>query len=309
MLARLTHPSARHAKGCTCCDSTKVIALADARLDPTGCGKYRRLLFSDMERRWRKSRARIRAAMQADIMQLAGKDVSKLENLSAGGRSSALLKHLRPVISEIMLADMGSYNAIIDACMLAGIKKAQAQLEADEYRGLYLQGARDTVRIQFQERMVHILSVMFEQMEKRTALMLTAKASEMRIRNVLIDRLEKIGVTRTRLLSDWVCTRSFLKGQLTIYLHKQVPSVGLIAERFVPNRMPIRDARRTGRSRLREMAEILTAGDDDVCLQCERLSEDGPYTLATAEKLLPAHPNCRCALVPAYDKRYAPIER
>ena len=39
-------------------------------------------------------------------------------------------------------------------------------------------------------------------------------------------------------------------------------------------------------------AEIITAGDDDVCDDCRDLEENNPYTLEEAQSLLPAHPNC-----------------
>jgi hypothetical protein len=44
---------------------------------------------------------------------------------------------------------------------------------------------------------------------------------------------------------------------------------------------------------------VKTAGDDRVCIECEDAAIDGPYDLDEAEDLLPLHPNCRCALVPA----------
>jgi SPP1 gp7 family putative phage head morphogenesis protein len=45
-------------------------------------------------------------------------------------------------------------------------------------------------------------------------------------------------------------------------------------------------------------AEVITAGDDKVCLACEALEKGGPYTLDEAEKLIPNHPNCRCCTIP-----------
>jgi len=45
-------------------------------------------------------------------------------------------------------------------------------------------------------------------------------------------------------------------------------------------------------------AEILTAGDDRVCLQCLDLESGGPYKLEVARMLLPAHPLCRCMALP-----------
>jgi hypothetical protein len=64
-----------------------------------------------------------------------------------------------------------------------------------------------------------------------------------------------------------------------------------------------RRARRRGRSA--DLVEVLTAGDDDVCPICEAIAENNPYTIAEARGLIPAHPNCRCAFVPAADARFA----
>ena len=58
---------------------------------------------------------------------------------------------------------------------------------------------------------------------------------------------------------------------------------------------------RKAQRKLAELGEVdvLTAGDNNVCPVCEEISEDGPYDLDTAEGLIPAHPFCRCAFVPA----------
>jgi hypothetical protein len=37
--------------------------------------------------------------------------------------------------------------------------------------------------------------------------------------------------------------------------------------------------------------DVLTAGDDDVCEECQDISDSGPYDIDTAESLIPAHPN------------------
>ncbi|MET0721800.1 MAG: hypothetical protein ABWY64_13315 [Tardiphaga sp.] len=46
-----------------------------------------------------------------------------------------------------------------------------------------------------------------------------------------------------------------------------------------------------------ETYTVETVGDDKVCAICESY-EGNSYTLAEARDLIPAHPNCRCAVVP-----------
>ena len=55
------------------------------------------------------------------------------------------------------------------------------------------------------------------------------------------------------------------------------------------------------------LVNVLTAGDDRVCQDCEDIAADGPYELDEARALIPAHPNCRCAFIPFGDKRFAPL--
>jgi hypothetical protein len=67
----------------------------------------------------------------------------------------------------------------------------------------------------------------------------------------------------------------------------------------------IRKQELTLAKKLGEKVNVRTAGDDDVCIICEGISEDGPYKLDTARGLIPAHPHCRCTFVPVKDKRFA----
>ena len=52
------------------------------------------------------------------------------------------------------------------------------------------------------------------------------------------------------------------------------------------------------------LVNVVTAGDENVCQICQDISDDGPYKIDTARSLIPAHPHCRCAFVPANDRRY-----
>jgi hypothetical protein len=57
-----------------------------------------------------------------------------------------------------------------------------------------------------------------------------------------------------------------------------------------------------------EFLNVVTAGDDRVCAECEDLAAEGPYSLLEAWGMLPAHVNCRCAFVPFLDKRNQELE-
>jgi hypothetical protein len=54
-----------------------------------------------------------------------------------------------------------------------------------------------------------------------------------------------------------------------------------------------------------EEVNVVTAGDDRVCDECEDIADGGPYGIDEAMGLIPAHPDCRCAFVPSEDQRFS----
>lgn len=70
---------------------------------------------------------------------------------------------------------------------------------------------------------------------------------------------------------------------------------------------------RAGFDQVEVLVEVLTAGFD-VCPKCLDLASRGPYTIAQARGLFPAHPNCRCSFRPRVKGRstqlpFAPVPR
>lgn len=57
-----------------------------------------------------------------------------------------------------------------------------------------------------------------------------------------------------------------------------------------------------------ELVNVVDMGDERVCPICERIVEDGPYTIEEARRLIPAHPNCRCVVDTLQRRRVAPVE-
>jgi hypothetical protein len=147
--------------------------------------------------------------------------------------------------------------------------------------------------------------------------------------------LEKITKLRLNMLVNTSVVRAVNAGKLFGYAENGVRQVGIDPE-WLPPRMthdhrvlhdkepprPVTRPMFSGRTQQRrervertleaafagKQVEVLTAGDDKVCDECDDIAAGGPYDLDSARDKIPAHPNCRCAFIPYGDKRYAAIE-
>jgi hypothetical protein len=164
---------------------------------------------------------------------------------------------------------------------------------------------------------------------------LLLKKSRMDIVRAIWDRIDKIGITRTNAMVDMLIVTAFNQATLDCFEAAGIKQVGLIAE--AKQQLKLGDAKRKKRSTNRrtgpgsrisrkkapssstirriaaaeealaklKRVNVRTAGDDEVCDICEGIAENGPYSIDRARALIPAHPRCRCAFVPAGDKRFA----
>jgi hypothetical protein len=133
------------------------------------------------------------------------------------------------------------------------------------------------------------------------------------------DRIRKIGRTRSRATAANMIVRAHAEASLDVFELAQVAQVGIVPESLkivrvkdakeLPSGRTIR-RRKLGERKLQRLrlVEVVTAGDDDVCQECQDIAEEGPYTISMARGLIPAHPDCRCAFVPFFDERFAEDE-
>lgn len=128
--------------------------------------------------------------------------------------------------------------------------------------------------------------------------------------------IESIGRKRGDLLVSFMIVRAFGAATLDAFRSRGITHISILPER-VTTPPVITDAKakikakakpkKKSKAKTKNLIEVLTAGDDDVCPTCEEISENGPYTLDEAEALIPAHPRCRCAFVPWDDNRFADV--
>lgn len=106
-----------------------------------------------------------------------------------------------------------------------------------------------------------------------------AASTRMKLYMLLLPAVLLPMASRLRSLSTTSVTEAYNAGKIDTYEELDIEQVGVEAET-------------EGRS-----YTVETVGDDIVCAICEGY-EGNAYTLDEARSLIPAHPNCRCSVVP-----------
>ena len=88
----------------------------------------------------------------------------------------------------------------------------------------------------------------------------------------LSDRVDKIGLTRARVIARTETVAASAEATLNMYTEARIEGVTV-------------------------MSEFTTAGDDQVCPECQAL-EGQVRTIEEARGVIPVHPNCRCTWLP-----------
>ena len=117
-----------------------------------------------------------------------------------------------------------------------------------------------------------ITAEMDKQISRTLANGLAEGRGPMEIARSLVDRVEKIGVTRARMLARTETIASHAQASLNTY--EEAGLEGVQVE-----------------------AEFATAQDNKVCPECQAL-EGRTFTMQEAQGVIPVHPNCRCAWLP-----------
>ncbi len=175
-----------------------------------------------------------------------------------------------------------------DSAALPDREQALLQLTASELDGICAAASQQATRV-----MTHGL---------------LANAKPKLLARAVAQRLTKIGKQRSRMLANAMVVKAFSSATLQAFRQAAVTQVGTLPER---NKIKVAKGphglHMIDRTAMTGGIDVLTAGDDDVCIRCEEASDDGPYSLDEAESLLPIHPNCRCAFVPVDDERFASV--
>jgi 8-oxo-dGTP pyrophosphatase MutT (NUDIX family) len=281
--------------------------ITDARAgkDPTKTYYLRARMRSESDQRWQHLARTVREALiDQDIIGLRG--VSRLPHGDkAQGFASWLDQELRQKVLGIDGRWVRPY--IRNAAEIA-------QRHAHQYTPT---GQHDPLRTEQMENMAvrelqGIVAAAQQQITRVVTEAMMKNASPTAAANAVAGVIYTMR-HRTCAMDEWMIARTHATTTLSIFRNAGVQRVGIIPERKrrreqSHDHMFDAPQRRGPGSRTRgktpspstiRRIEKAQAGDNDVCIVCEDISDEGPYDLDEAEDLIPAHPWCRCAFVPA----------
>ena len=125
------------------------------------------------------------------------------------------------------------------------------------------------------ELLQNITSTMSTQIGQILAAGIAQGVTNKEIAKRINDRVNKIGITRAKLIARTEIINAYAESTLNRY--SDYGFAGVTA-----------------------LVEFATADDDRVCEKCEKL-DDKNYTIKQARGVIPVHPNCRCAWIPVLD--------
>lgn len=326
------------------CDAIRT----EARRDPTRTGKVRQELARVFEVRWLALRKLIRQAIvEQDFFGVRQASVASIQLIGhTGGQTQAFQAWMdSALLNTVVGRDNRWLHPWMDRGYRMGIESA-ARAVGEPLGAPY--GRTEHLAAWAFIELQGIAEAVSQQAVRELSEGILNRLRPAAIARNVIARVNAVGALRTRLLAHHAVVKAHATGTLDALEMAGWATVAVIPEALSPTdpgrkrmggilkagkrpftgdarkkanagagtrlvRPNAKEQRRIERAQVRlekmRMVEIVTAGDDFVCLVCERISEDGPYTINRARSILPAHPSCRCAFVPFGDRRFAPIER
>ena len=321
---------------CSCC-----VTDAKAVIDPTNTKALRNRWQQAL--RIRVNQLRVVTNQMINKQDILGLKASSALQVMAPGiahlstRQEMFQRWINQALVTIVYDNDGSWLfPYLQRAYLDGSNFGNSQLEG-ETRVVQNAGHRiDGLWALAKMELKGIMDATSQQSTRVANLGIATHAKPMTIVRGVWEVLERTLFTRAVAMIELLTVKSFGDGTLDVYQAAGIQTVGLIPEaRYVQtsqqttkDQTQIKDARtgfgsRVSRkrnpsrstigrirrqeagiaSKLGESVNVRTAGDDDVCPICERISENGPYKIDTARSLIPAHPRCRCTFVPANTRR------
>lgn len=322
------------------------IADAARRFDPTGTSDIRSRFRREMAQRWSKLVQLIREAIRGDANMLGFGPAGVASVARRHDPVRDFQGWLDAALAQVVLAGAGDWTQhYLDEAASRARSRAHALVPAmgpGQHENVHAVVA-SSAAVELQG----VAEAVSQRVMRVIAAGLLGKMSAPQIARMASEEVRKVGKTRSNALVEMSVSSAFNNATLDIFKALGLTRVGIDPEHMLPGagvvrRSKARDVSRetldaTEQERIEraqversntpgpsligkiekieraaselETVEILTAGDEDVCEECQDIADAGPYEIDEARSLIPAHPNCRCAYVPFFDERFAEQQR
>lgn len=289
-------------------------ALLDARQgsrDPTGTSKLRASFRAEAKLRLRQLRAQMRIAlMEQDVLGL--------------GQGAIMGFHptdVRLTAFHAWLAYMaGHYLAgfwpdrFIDLAWESGRQVAVAEVYSGGNGPPPHPGSPQHLAQLAKQELEGIIAATVQQVSRAANSVLQMRLKPAPAWRVLSAAFDKVALNRLMALCNVLVIAAFNQAKIETYRDAGIDRVGIIpetepepvkkkAQPFIIGALATAAALALAKSALTKpvllpqpLVGVQTAGDDRVCDKCDGIAARSPYTLDVATDLIPAHPNCRCAV-------------
>lgn len=320
---------------------------AARRFDPTGTLDIRRAFSAELDQRWSKMRRLVIEAIDRnDHLGLHGStsSISRIGPrvipavMPGTDNVKAFQTWIDEALRQIVLGFDGTWTAkyvsqSADRALQRAAELMGREVEADEGR---ITAISSLAIVELQG----IMEAVSQQAIRALTEGHIAKQRPSLVARNVAAVVSRIGRDRSRLMAQTIIIKMFSAASLDAFRSAGVTQVGMIPERIrvvsgqhgktIARDAKTKEKKKTPKSKAKKKptakqlaailkreaqlqalgeVDVLTAGDNDVCEECEDISNEGPYSIDEAESLIPAHPNCRCAFVPVSDERFAEVDR
>ena len=281
------------------------------RQDPSRTSGIVRRFEADVSRRFKRFKAQITQAVvtldvfglnpRQHVIQNADLEARQFEFSRSDQKVEGFMRWLQEMEKKgiletsqrpgVFTGEEPWTNTYIQSAYQRGIARAGEELRAKGYAvpeaGGFVPGMSDPIAVAFNqpfhaERVAMLYTRTFSELKGVTAAMdtqisrvlaqgMSEGKSPREIARMMLDRVDKIGITRARTIVRTEIIRAH--HQATINTYEQWGASGVTVQ-----------------------AEWLTAGYG-VCPQCVSMGGK-TYGLAEIRNMIPAHPNCRCCAIP-----------
>jgi len=269
--------------------------MRDPLRDPTNCSDLRNRMATDLRRALSIFRSRVHTAIvKGDSFGYA------VGFANQQGISKSLIDLLTKQAASTFAPVRKRLGEFLRAAYQRGIYSAQKEMKKASQ--VALPGIENTIA-NMQDELDNMLAYTVERIVSKLAE--DQKGADTRYnlyQKVILPNLLRPLNFRLRTMAETNITRAFNAGKLDQFEASNITTVGVRAEHLGKAAAMAMKASLTDK-RVKDAEEdefleysVETAGDDAVCEICQ--GYDGViFSLDEARDLIPAHPNCRCAVV------------